>query len=155
SLLRGYGREVPSFPDLPHVIDGYGTEGNGAKRLFEFVRDVADLPHHRLAHVPRYCVRDELVAGIGYGDRSPAWLRFQIAHEPLRSLPVPQIKGLADVPSVQDSLDPDGTLAVSVLARLEFAFREMPTKDRKHSVVKASCSNPNRRGRKRKAAEIA
>src|SRR5947209_4378241 len=116
---------------------------------------MTNLPHYRLAHVPRYCISDELVTGFGYCDRSPAGVRFPIAHEPLRSFPISEIKGLPNFSSIEDSLYPEGTLAVLVLARPEFAFREMPTKDRKHSVVKASCSNLNRQCRNRKAAGIA
>lgn len=57
-------------------------------------------------------------------------VRFPIAHELLRSFPTPEIKALPDLPSVKDSLGPNGTLTVLVLASREFAIREMPTKNR-------------------------
>lgn len=49
-------------------------------------------------------------------------VHFPITHEPLRSFPVPEINGLGDFPSVEDSLDPDGTRAALVLAGRESAF---------------------------------
>lgn len=139
----------------PHVIHSHGTEGNGTKRVFELVRKVTDLPHHCPAHVPRHCIGDELVAGVGHGDHSPLGFASQSRTSLCAASQFSEVKGLADFSPVEDSLHPDGALAVLVLARREFAFREMPTKDRQHSVVKASCSDLSRHSRKGKVAEIA
>jgi hypothetical protein len=117
-----YRRELPSFPDLPHVINAHGAERGGTKRVYGFIRDVPELPHHCLAQIPGDCIGHELLAGIGHANGSPARGCLPVTHELLRSCPIPEVKRLADFPSGQDPLDTDGTLAILMLARLEFAF---------------------------------